>query len=122
MGWIFYKPTYERMELVDRGDLDSDPSESLDLTGKLWSQLALSCPFSAQILWCVRGLYISIAAIIPTWRGTVPLALFFGFVLSPLLGCIWGDPSGAFIWGSLVSHLASMHTFSLTQSFWLTLS
>jgi hypothetical protein len=35
------------MELVDRGDLDSDPSESHDLTGKLWSQLALSCPFSA---------------------------------------------------------------------------
>ncbi|KAJ7361409.1 hypothetical protein DFH08DRAFT_844042 [Mycena albidolilacea] len=25
MGWIFYKPTYERMELVDREDLDSDP-------------------------------------------------------------------------------------------------
>lgn len=23
--WIFYKPTYERMELVDREDLDSDP-------------------------------------------------------------------------------------------------
>ncbi|KZP25296.1 hypothetical protein FIBSPDRAFT_918440 [Athelia psychrophila] len=24
MGWIFYKPTYERMELVDREDLDRD--------------------------------------------------------------------------------------------------
>lgn len=28
VGWIFYKPVYERMELVDREDLDSDPSES----------------------------------------------------------------------------------------------
>ncbi|KAF8899049.1 hypothetical protein BD779DRAFT_1607641 [Infundibulicybe gibba] len=25
MGWIFYKPIYERLELVDREDLDSDP-------------------------------------------------------------------------------------------------
>ncbi|KAJ7597481.1 hypothetical protein C8J56DRAFT_920193 [Mycena floridula] len=25
MGWIFFKPTYEKMELVDRADLDSDP-------------------------------------------------------------------------------------------------
>jgi hypothetical protein len=28
MGWIFLKPTYERMELIDREDLDSDPGES----------------------------------------------------------------------------------------------
>lgn len=25
MGWIFYKPTYERMELIERDDLDKDP-------------------------------------------------------------------------------------------------
>ncbi|KAF8831729.1 hypothetical protein HHX47_DHR1001275 [Lentinula edodes] len=25
MGWIFFKPTYTRMELVDRDDLDRDP-------------------------------------------------------------------------------------------------
>jgi stearoyl-CoA desaturase (delta-9 desaturase) len=25
MGWIFFKPNYERMELVDRQDLDHDP-------------------------------------------------------------------------------------------------
>ncbi|KAF8910097.1 hypothetical protein CPB84DRAFT_1958587 [Gymnopilus junonius] len=25
MGWIFYKPNYERMELVERDDLESDP-------------------------------------------------------------------------------------------------
>lgn len=28
--WIFYKPTYERMELVDREDLDSDPGTGCD--------------------------------------------------------------------------------------------
>ena len=27
VGWIFYKPTYERLELVDRKDLDNDPGE-----------------------------------------------------------------------------------------------
>jgi fatty-acid desaturase len=25
MGWIFFKPTYEKMELVDKEDLDNDP-------------------------------------------------------------------------------------------------
>lgn len=25
MGWIFWKPNYQRMELVDREDLDNDP-------------------------------------------------------------------------------------------------
>jgi hypothetical protein len=25
MGWIFYKPNYERMELIERDDLDNDP-------------------------------------------------------------------------------------------------
>lgn len=25
MGWIFFKPTYERMGLVERDDLEKDP-------------------------------------------------------------------------------------------------
>jgi len=25
MGWIFYKPTYERMKLIECDDLDEDP-------------------------------------------------------------------------------------------------
>ncbi|KAJ7654837.1 hypothetical protein B0H17DRAFT_1163477 [Mycena rosella] len=71
MGWIFYKPTYDRMELVDREDLDSDP---------------------------------------------VPLAFFFGFVLPTLLGTLWGDPSGAFVWGGLVARLAIWHCTFLVNS------
>ena len=27
MGWIFYKPTYERMGLIERDDLESDPGK-----------------------------------------------------------------------------------------------
>ncbi|KAJ7161251.1 hypothetical protein C8R43DRAFT_880841 [Mycena crocata] len=80
MGWIFYKPTYERMELVDREDLDSDP--------------------------VVRFQH----------KHYVPLALFFGFVLPTLLGTIWGDPSGAFVWGGLVSRLAIWHCTFLVNS------
>ena len=37
----------------------------------------------------------------------VPLALTFGFVLPTLLGSLWGDAIGGFIWGGLVSHLFS---------------
>ncbi|KAJ7103215.1 hypothetical protein B0H15DRAFT_201371 [Mycena belliarum] len=80
MGWIFYKPTYERMELVDREDLDSDP--------------------------VVRFQH----------KYYVPLAFFFGFLLPTALGTIWGDPSGAFVWGGLVSRLAIWHCTFLVNS------
>ena len=33
MGWIFYKPNYERMDLIDRDDLDNDPG--------LWSLFSI---------------------------------------------------------------------------------
>ena len=29
MGWIFYKPNYERMSLIDKDDLENDPGGSL---------------------------------------------------------------------------------------------
>ncbi|KAJ6609376.1 hypothetical protein B0H10DRAFT_1813934 [Mycena sp. CBHHK59/15] len=80
MGWIFYKPTYERMELVDREDLDSDP--------------------------VVRFQH----------KHYVPLAFFFGFVLPTLLGALWGDPTGAFVWGGLVARLAIWHCTFLVNS------
>ncbi|KAG0707436.1 hypothetical protein DFH29DRAFT_1055244, partial [Suillus ampliporus] len=32
MGWIFFKPVYERVKLVDREDLDRDPGESRHVT------------------------------------------------------------------------------------------
>ncbi|KAJ7040291.1 hypothetical protein C8F04DRAFT_1083068 [Mycena alexandri] len=80
MGWIFYKPTYERMELVDREDLDSDP--------------------------VVRFQH----------KHYVPLALFFGFVLPTLLGTLWNDASGAFVWGGLVARLAIWHCTFLVNS------
>lgn len=28
MGWIFFKPIYERIDLVERSDLDNDPGLS----------------------------------------------------------------------------------------------
>ncbi|KAJ7070728.1 hypothetical protein C8F01DRAFT_1313861 [Mycena amicta] len=80
MGWIFYKPTYERMELVDREDLDSDP--------------------------VVRFQH----------KHYVPLALFFGFVLPTLLGTLWGDASGAYVWGGLVARLLCWHCTFLVNS------
>ncbi|KAJ7610805.1 hypothetical protein FB45DRAFT_982113 [Roridomyces roridus] len=80
MGWIFFKPKYDRMELVDREDLESDP--------------------------VVRFQH----------KHYVPLALFFGFVVPTLLGMLWNDPSGAFVWGGLVSRLAIWHCTFLVNS------
>ncbi|KAF7339125.1 Stearoyl-CoA desaturase [Mycena venus] len=80
MGWLFFKPTYERMELVDREDLDSDPVVRFQHKHYIW------------------------------------IALFFGVVLPTLLGTTWGDPSGAFVWGALVSRLAIWHCTFLVNS------
>ncbi|KAG7452278.1 uncharacterized protein BT62DRAFT_294111 [Guyanagaster necrorhizus] len=80
MGWIFFKPTYQRMELIDRDDLDSDP-----------------------VVRFQHKYYVSIA-------------LFFGFVFPPMMGSLWGDPKGAFIWAGLVSRLAIWHCTFLVNS------
>ncbi|EIW86998.1 delta 9-fatty acid desaturase protein [Coniophora puteana RWD-64-598 SS2] len=62
VGWIFYKPKYQRISLVDREDLDNDP---------------------------------------------VPCALFFGLICPTLLGYLWNDVLGAYIWGGLVVRIAA---------------
>ncbi|KDQ63229.1 hypothetical protein JAAARDRAFT_53456 [Jaapia argillacea MUCL 33604] len=48
MGWIFYKPSYSRMELVDREDLDSDPV--VRLQHKYFVPLAVVFGFGLPIL------------------------------------------------------------------------
>lgn len=44
------------------------------------------------------------------------MALAFGFVLPTLLGSLWGDAIGGFIWGGLVSHLFIWHCTFLVNS------
>jgi len=40
-------------------------------------------------------------------RRTVPLALFFGFVIPIAIAHFWNDALGGFIWGGLITKLAS---------------
>ncbi|KAF8203931.1 hypothetical protein BJ912DRAFT_1090838 [Pholiota molesta] len=53
MGWIFYKPTYERMTLIERDDLENDPV--VRVQHKYYVPLALFfgfiCPTAAGYLW-----------------------------------------------------------------------
>ncbi|KLO07101.1 putative stearoyl-CoA desaturase [Schizopora paradoxa] len=73
MGWIFFKPKYEKLDEVDKDDLDNDP--------------------------------------VVTFQHTyyVPIAIALGFVMPWLFGALWGDATGSFIWGGLVSRLAIWH-------------
>ncbi|KAK7451292.1 hypothetical protein VKT23_012632 [Stygiomarasmius scandens] len=80
MGWIFFKPTYEKMELVDREDLDNDP--------------------------VVRFQH----------KHYIPIALFTGFILPTLIGCSWGEPLPAFVWGGLVARILIWHCTFLVNS------
>ncbi|KAL0071122.1 hypothetical protein AAF712_001680 [Marasmius tenuissimus] len=75
MGWIFFKPKYEKLDLVDREDLEKDP--------------------------VVRFQH----------EHYVPLALFFGFVLPTVIGWLWGDAMGAYVWAGLVARHAFPHDF-----------
>ncbi|KAI0078854.1 hypothetical protein K474DRAFT_1683508 [Panus rudis PR-1116 ss-1] len=80
MGWIFFKPKYEKMGLIERDDLDSDPVVRLQ-----------------------HEYYI-------------PAALLTGFVLPWVMGYIWGDPIGSFVWASLVARLMIWHCTFLVNS------
>ncbi|KAL5494752.1 hypothetical protein ACEPAI_213 [Sanghuangporus weigelae] len=80
VGWIFYKPKYEKMGTIDRDDLENDP--------------------------VVRFQH----------KHYVPLALFAGFVLPTLLGLLWNDPIGAYIYAGLVSRIAIWHCTFLVNS------
>ncbi|KAI0348260.1 hypothetical protein BDW22DRAFT_1319775 [Trametopsis cervina] len=80
MGWIFFKPTYERMSLIDKADLDRD----------------------AVVVW--------------QHRHYVPLAIFTSFVFPTMVGWLWRDPLGAFIWGGLVVRVAVWHCTFLINS------
>ncbi|SJL06149.1 uncharacterized protein ARMOST_09485 [Armillaria ostoyae] len=89
MGWIFFKPTYQKMELIDRDDLDSDPG--------------------------VEGISSAYRRL-TEYVNPVPIALFLGFAFPPMMGNLWGDPKGAFIWAGLVSRLAIWHCTFLVNS------
>ncbi|KAF8167389.1 hypothetical protein B0H34DRAFT_681705 [Crassisporium funariophilum] len=80
MGWIFYKPNYERMEVIERDDLENDPVVRIQ------------------------------------HKYYVPLALTFGFICPTLLGTLWGDPLGAFVWGGLIARLFIWHCTFLVNS------
>ncbi|TFK77404.1 hypothetical protein BDN72DRAFT_867119 [Pluteus cervinus] len=80
MGWIFFKPKYGRLNLIEKDDLENDP-----------------------VVYYQHKYY-------------VPLAAFFGFILPPLIGSLWNDASGAFVWGGLVAHLAIWHCTFLVNS------
>ncbi|KAI0368864.1 hypothetical protein BV20DRAFT_1044725 [Pilatotrama ljubarskyi] len=71
MGWIFFKSRYERLESIDRGDLERDP--------------------------VVRVQH----------KYYVPLALITGFAFPPIVGMLWNDPMGAFVYAGLVARLLS---------------
>ncbi|GJJ12662.1 hypothetical protein Clacol_006906 [Clathrus columnatus] len=85
MGWIFFKPTYPRLESIERKDLDDDPVESAVLFG-------LVLPTALGWLWGdARGSFI--------WAGLIAR------ILSPAL-TDW-DPSKWII--NLLSHFGLVY-------------
>lgn len=68
---------------------------------------AQSCDFNINIMAGVVGILLAYRRL-TEHPNPVPIALFLGFAFPPMMGNLWGDPKGAFIWAGLVSRLASM--------------
>ncbi|KAF9053392.1 hypothetical protein BJ165DRAFT_1339927 [Panaeolus papilionaceus] len=80
IGWVFFRPVYERMGMIEKDDLENDP--------------------------VVRYQH----------KYYTPLALSFGLVFPILVGSLWGDALGGFIWGGLVSKVWIWHCTFLVNS------
>lgn len=73
MGWIFFKPTYDRMNLIEKDDLDRDASE---YTYEIDVQvLTLSKLFAGSIEITVGKLHVLLYAHILTKPVSSPCSL-----------------------------------------------
>ncbi len=93
-GWIFRKPTYPRMKLIERADLEADP-------GKRLLQLHESCNSYAAKR---RRLLSTVVRF--QHKYYVQIALFSGLIL-PWMMARWGwnDGLGGLVWGGAVARL-----------------
>ena len=107
MGWIFYKQHYERIDVIDKEDLDSDPSRSCLQTLSTSNDLIDSQLFDySMLITASRILYIfSSSTLIMTC--TVPLALITSFVIPTAIGGLWNDAAAALVWAGLVARIMS---------------
>lgn len=99
-GWIFLKPKYTRMGLINRSDLDNDP-------GQLSVPHALLLSYRKLMTIVVRFQH----------RYYVPIALFSGLILPTLIGWTWGDMLGGLVWGGAVARLLIWHSTFCINSF-----
>lgn len=52
MGWIFFKPKYEKLDDIDKDDLNNDPGAKHAIRSRNSSNPTIySCNISAQLLW-----------------------------------------------------------------------
>lgn len=70
VGWIFFKPTYERLDLIERNDLLCDPG-TIFLTRALAPfDTHYSCQSSTQVLWSVMPTSIPPNRYLPQYRSS----------------------------------------------------
>lgn len=106
MGWIFFKPSYPRMNTIGREDLDRDPGERTGAAGNSAADpVAKSSAFS--IVTTVRQPPAHACSAYK--QLLVPIALFSGFVFPALLAALWGDALGGFCYGGIWMRIFVWH-------------
>jgi stearoyl-CoA desaturase (delta-9 desaturase) len=85
MGWIFRKPSYPRMQSVERKDLDADPGPCHFLL----PTFLMLIPRAAIVVVRFQHKYY------------LPLTLGLGLVAPTLIGATYGDAMGGYIWGGV---------------------
>jgi len=114
-GWIFRKPTYSRMKLIERGDLESDPV--VRFQHRYYVQIAL---FSGLLLpWAIAkwGWGDGIGGLV--WGGAVARLLIWHttFCINSLAHWSGLQPYTEEV-TARGNYVSSVHRRSLTSSFW----
>ncbi|KAI5475934.1 hypothetical protein MNV49_000709 [Pseudohyphozyma bogoriensis] len=87
VGWIFRKPNYPRMPLIDQRDLNVDPARDAKLTEPALRRTV------------VRFQH----------RHYLPLTLGLGLGLPTVVGWCYGDAVGGYIWGGVIARILIWH-------------
>ncbi|KAI8611605.1 hypothetical protein BC830DRAFT_1213393 [Chytriomyces sp. MP71] len=98
IGWIFERPTYTRIGMVDASDLNEDPG-------------MFSIHFGAS------SSGILSAVVVFQHKHFVPLAFSTSFLIPTLLGALWGDAFAAYLYAGIIARVLIWHATFCINSF-----
>lgn len=102
VGWIFFKPNYGKLDLIQTDDLDNDPGmQTVSLL--TYTQPCFLVVRVQHQYYRPSGIPFAVCRLKQVCLDL--FALIFGFCIPAMVGSLWGDAPGGFIWGGLVARV-----------------